>query len=169
MWAISVWSTLCFWSTLILVLQVTGIFATQAWATSPRLPKTWLSAKRWRSSNQMLMPRWWFLRHISSASFMVSELPGSWHKTPSDPVWQLGVLWIQWILVIPSVFANIRTLVLTLTRYTMDDVLGMGGQYMFSKYKQAAKQFCATKWHHTWTRSAFVKYQMKTESSDNSD
>merc|ERR1712200_283667 len=36
--------------------------------------------------------------------------------------------------------------------YTMDDVLGMGGQYMFSKYKQAAKQFCATKWHHTWTR-----------------
>ena len=35
----------------------------------------------------------------------------------------------------------------------MDDVLGMGGQYMFSKYKQAAKQFCATKWHHTWTRS----------------
>ena len=24
---------------------------------------------------------------------------------------------------------------------------------MFSKYKQAAKQFCATKWHHTWTRS----------------
>jgi len=36
--------------------------------------------------------------------------------------------------------------------YTMDDVLGMGGQYMFSKYKQAAKQFCGTKWHHTWTR-----------------
>ena len=34
----------------------------------------------------------------------------------------------------------------------MDDVLGMGGKYMFSKYKQAAKQFCATKWHHTWTR-----------------
>ena len=29
---------------------------------------------------------------------------------------------------------------------------GMGGQYMFSKYKQAAKQFCGTKWHHTWTR-----------------
>ena len=34
----------------------------------------------------------------------------------------------------------------------MADVFGMGGQYMFSKYKQAAKQFCATKWHHTWTR-----------------
>jgi len=36
--------------------------------------------------------------------------------------------------------------------YSMDDVLGMGGQYMFSKYKQAAKQFCAAKWHHTWAR-----------------
>ena len=47
--------------------------------------------------------------------------------------------------------ASIR-LISTLSRYTMDDVLGMGGQYMFSKYKQAAKQFCATKWHHTWTR-----------------
>ena len=50
---------------------------------------------------------------------------------------------------------NIR-FISTLARYTMDDVLGMGGQYMFSKYKQAAKQFCATKWHHTWTRSVLI-------------
>jgi len=36
--------------------------------------------------------------------------------------------------------------------YTMDDVLGLGGQYMYTKFKEAATQFCASKWHHTWTR-----------------
>jgi len=36
--------------------------------------------------------------------------------------------------------------------YTMDDVLGMGGQYMYAKYKEAARQFCATKWHQTWAK-----------------
>jgi len=36
--------------------------------------------------------------------------------------------------------------------YSMEDVLGLGGQYIYSKYKQAASQFCASKWHHTWAR-----------------
>ena len=47
----------------------------------------------------------------------------------------------------------------------MNDVLGMGGQYMFSKYKQAAKQFCATKWHHTWTRLFVLCLFTKRKSS----
>ena len=31
-------------------------------------------------------------------------------------------------------------------RYSMEDVLGLGGQYMFKKYKEASKQFCSTKY-----------------------
>jgi len=36
--------------------------------------------------------------------------------------------------------------------YSMDDVLGMGGQYMFNKYKQAGKDFCSTRWHLSWAK-----------------
>ena len=34
--------------------------------------------------------------------------------------------------------------------YSMDDVLGLGGQYMFNRFKQAAKDFCSTRWHLSW-------------------
>ena len=36
--------------------------------------------------------------------------------------------------------------------YSMDDVLGLGGQYMYRKYKQASRDFCAAKWHINWAR-----------------
>jgi len=36
--------------------------------------------------------------------------------------------------------------------YSMDDVLGMGGQYMFNKYKQVSRDFCSSRWHLTWTK-----------------
>jgi len=36
--------------------------------------------------------------------------------------------------------------------YSMEDVLGLGGQYMFRKYKEASKEFCSTKWHISWTK-----------------
>jgi len=36
--------------------------------------------------------------------------------------------------------------------YSMDDVLRMGGSYMFYKYKTASKDFCSTRWMTTWAR-----------------
>jgi len=36
--------------------------------------------------------------------------------------------------------------------YSMDDVLGLGGQYMYNKYKTASKNFCTTRWRTTWAR-----------------
>jgi len=36
--------------------------------------------------------------------------------------------------------------------YSMDDVLGLGGQYMFKKFKEASKEFCSTRWHLSWAK-----------------
>lgn len=36
--------------------------------------------------------------------------------------------------------------------YTMEDVLNMGGKYIFDKYQAASKDFCSTKWHLSWTK-----------------
>jgi len=36
--------------------------------------------------------------------------------------------------------------------YSMDDVLGMGGQYMFNKYRKASKDFCSSRWHLSWAK-----------------
>jgi len=36
--------------------------------------------------------------------------------------------------------------------YSMDDVLGLGGQYMFSKFKQASREFCSGRWHISWNK-----------------
>merc|ERR1712130_356647 len=36
--------------------------------------------------------------------------------------------------------------------YSMDDVLGLGGQYMFSKFKQASREFCSGRWHLSWNK-----------------
>merc|ERR1712154_2774 len=34
----------------------------------------------------------------------------------------------------------------------MDDVLGMGGQYMFNKYRKASQDFCSARWHLSWAK-----------------
>ena len=34
--------------------------------------------------------------------------------------------------------------------YSMDDVLGLGGQYMRDSFKKAAKDFCSARWHLSW-------------------
>ena len=36
--------------------------------------------------------------------------------------------------------------------YSMDDVLGLGGQYMRERFKKAAKEFCSARWHLTWAK-----------------
>jgi len=36
--------------------------------------------------------------------------------------------------------------------YSMDDVLGMGGQYMFNKYRKASQDFCSARWHLSWAK-----------------
>jgi len=36
--------------------------------------------------------------------------------------------------------------------YSMEDVLGLGGQYIFKKYKEASKEFCANKWQSSWRK-----------------
>jgi len=36
--------------------------------------------------------------------------------------------------------------------YSMNDVLGMGGQYMFNKYRQASTDFCSAEWHLSWAK-----------------
>lgn len=43
--------------------------------------------------------------------------------------------------------------------YSMEDVLGMGGKYMFYKYRTASKDFCATRWLTTWARFLQGLYQ----------
>jgi len=42
--------------------------------------------------------------------------------------------------------------------YSMEDVLGMGGQYMFNKFKQASKDFCSSRWHLTWAKYLHGNY-----------
>ena len=36
--------------------------------------------------------------------------------------------------------------------YSMDDVLGLGGQYMFNKFQKASQDFCSSRWHLSWNK-----------------